>query len=166
MNESRLDYCSAVYEWLPICRLKCLDRVLRTSARLVGRILKFCRVSAYMRDVLHWLPTRSALSTASLHWFGVAWRVWHHPISGNSVAPLLLLSVVSHCTLLCSRKLLVPRTRTVIRQRRAFSVAGPTSWNGIPVALRLTPVAHSALFLSGFKTTLFDRGGWAGSAPE
>jgi len=37
--------------------------------------------------------------------------------------------------------------------------------NGLPVALRLTPVAHSALFLSGLKTTLFDRG-WAGSVPE
>ena len=60
-------------------------------------------------------------------------------------------------------QLLVPRTRTVIRQRRAFSVASPTAWNGLPVAL--TPVAHSALFLSGLKTTLFDRG-WAGSTPE
>src|SRR6218665_3513969 len=58
-----------------------------------------------------------------------------------------------------------PRTRTAIRQRRAFSVAGHPAWNGLPVALRLTPVAHLALFLSSLKTTLFDRG-WAGSAPE
>src|SRR6218665_397412 len=62
-------------------------------------------------------------------------------------------------------ELLVPRSRTVIRKRRAFSVAGPTAWNGLPVALRLTPVAHSALFLSDLKTTLFNRG-WAVSAPE
>src|SRR6218665_1411820 len=38
---SHLDYCSAIYEGLPICRLKCLDRVLRTAAHLVGRIPKF-----------------------------------------------------------------------------------------------------------------------------
>src|SRR6218665_1456771 len=31
-------------------------RVLRTAARLVGRIPRFGRVSGYMRDVLHWLP--------------------------------------------------------------------------------------------------------------
>ena len=62
-------------------------------------------------------------------------------------------------------KLLVSRTRTVNRQRCAFSVAGPTAWNGLPVALRLMPVTHSALFLSSLKTTLFDRG-WAGSASE
>src|SRR6218665_2796168 len=57
------------------------------------------------------------------------------------------------------------RMRTFIRQRSVFSVAGPTAWNGLPVALRLPPVAHSALFLYSLKTTLFDRG-WAGSAPE
>jgi len=39
------------------------------------------------------------------------------------------------------------------------------SVNGLLVALRLTPVAHSALFLSGHKATLFDRR-WAGSASE
>jgi len=67
-------------------------------------------------------------------------------------------------------ELLVPRKRTVrpmsvIRQRRALSVAGPTAWNGLLIALLLTPVDHSVLFLSGLKTTLFDRG-WAGSAHE
>src|SRR6218665_205164 len=72
---------------------------------------------------------------------------------------------LSNLTSSAQAELLVPRTRTVIRQRRAFSVAGQTAWNGLPVALRLTPEAHSALFLSGLRTTLFDRG-WAGSAPE
>src|SRR6218665_2486959 len=48
-------------------------------------------------------PTHSALSTASLRWFGVAWRDRPHPISGNFVAPLLLFSVVSHYALLPRR---------------------------------------------------------------
>src|SRR6218665_1071099 len=78
---SRLDYCSTVYEGLPICLLKCLDRVLRTAARLVGCIPKFGRVSAYMRDVLHWLPypQRIVYRIAALV---RRWEVWHHPISG------------------------------------------------------------------------------------
>jgi len=64
------------------------------------------------------------------------------------------------------RPLVVPTV--AIKRRRPISlrssaqaellVAGPTAWNGFPVALRLTPVTHSALFLSGLKTTLFDRG--------
>src|SRR6218665_2017305 len=111
-------------------------------------------------------PTHSALSTASLRWFGVAY------IEG--LAPSYLRELCCSTVTIQRRislrssaqaEFLVPRTRTVIRQRRAFSVAGPTAWNGLPVALRLTPVAHSALFLSSLKTTLFDRG-WAGSAPE
>ena len=36
-------------------------------------------------------------------------------------------------------ELLVPRTRTVIRQHHAYSVAGPTAGNGLLVALRLMP---------------------------
>ena len=44
------------------------------------------------------------------------------------------------------RKLLVPRSRTVIRQRRAFSVAGPKAWNGLPVVLRLMPGAPRLYF--------------------
>src|SRR6218665_1909647 len=40
---SRLDYCSAIYEGLTTCRLKCLDRVLRTAALLVGLIPRFGR---------------------------------------------------------------------------------------------------------------------------
>src|SRR6218665_790383 len=45
-------------------------------------------------------------------------------------------------------ELRVPRTRTVIRQRQASSLTGPTAWSGVLVALRLTPVTHFALFLS------------------
>jgi len=51
-----------------------------------------------------------------------------------------------------------------IDRARASHKANRSS-NGLPVALRLTPVTHSALFLSSLKTTLFDRG-WAGSGPE
>src|SRR6218665_3834163 len=131
--------------------------VLRTAARLVGRIPRFGGSLDICGMSFTGSPTRSALSTAPLRWFSVSWRDLPHSISGNFVAPLLLFSVVSHYALLPGR--------TVIRQRRAFSVAGPTAWNGLPVALRLTPVAHSALFLSSLKTTLFDRG-WSGSAPE
>src|SRR6218665_867957 len=106
--------------------------------------------------------TRSALSTTSLRWFGVAWKVWHHPISGNSVAPLLLLSVLSHCALLRRRSYYSP---PLLSDSAAPSLwlVGRLEWS--PGCLRLTPVAHSALFLSGLKTTLFDQG-WAGSAPE
>src|SRR6218665_3337893 len=52
----RLDYCSTLYTGLPACRLSCLERVMRSAARLIGKIQKFDHVTRYMLDVLHWLP--------------------------------------------------------------------------------------------------------------
>src|SRR6218665_1948336 len=49
---SRLEYCSSLYIGLPATRLNCLNRVLHSAARLIGRVSKFDHISAYMRDVL------------------------------------------------------------------------------------------------------------------
>ena len=160
---SRLDYCSAIYMYkgLPACLLKCLDRVLRTAARFVGRIHRFGRVSGSMRDVLHWLPYPQRII------YHVAALVRHcteglaSPFLREHCCPTVAIKHRISLRFSAQAELLVPCTRTVTRQRRAFSVAGPTAWKGLPVTLRLLPVAHSALFLSGLKTTLFDRG-WLG----
>src|SRR6218665_368955 len=67
---NRLDYCSSLYAGLPACGLGCLDRVLRSAARLIGGIPKFGHVSKYMLDVLHWLLDEKRISyrIASLVW--------------------------------------------------------------------------------------------------
>src|SRR6218665_1993006 len=57
------------------------------------------------------------------------------------------------------------KRRISLRSSGQAELLVPRTWNGLPVALRLTPMAHSALFLSGLMTTLFARG-LAGSAPE
>ena len=118
-----------------------------------------------MRDVLHWLPYPQRI----VYRISALVRRCMEGLAPSYLQELCCSTVtIQRRISLCSSaqaELLVPRTRTVIRQRRAFSVAGPTAWNGLPVALRLTPLAHSALFLYSLKTTLFDRG-WAGSAPE
>ena len=62
-------------------------------------------------------------------------------------------------------ELIVPRSGTDTRQRRAFSVAVPATWNGLPTTLRQIPVDHSISFLSALKTVMSDRG-WAGSASD
>ena len=118
-----------------------------------------------MRDVLHWLPYPQRIvyriSALVLRCIEGLAPSYLRELCCSTITIQRRISLRSSA----QAELLVPRTRTVIRQRRAFSVAGPTAWNDLPVALRLTPVAHSALFLSSLKTTLFDRG-WAGSAPE
>ena len=59
---NRLDYCSSLYCGLPQIRLHPLEGVLRAAARLVGGVPKFGHISAFMRDVLHWLPVQQRIN--------------------------------------------------------------------------------------------------------
>src|SRR6218665_365754 len=53
---SRIDCCCSLLAGVLFGTLARLDRVLRSAARLVGGLSKFSSITAYMRDVLHWLP--------------------------------------------------------------------------------------------------------------
>ena len=48
----------------------------------------------------------------------------------------------------------VPFARTSTRQTCAFSVVGPSVWNGLPLALRLLPRVHSNAFYSSLKIAI------------
>src|SRR6218665_3593211 len=87
---SRLDCCSSLYIGLPATRLNCLDRVLRSAARLIGRVSKFDHISAYMLDVIHWLPFRQRIE------FRVAVLVWYPNRSGPCVPYRSLLPFHYH----------------------------------------------------------------------
>src|SRR6218665_525203 len=52
---SSIDCCNSLLAGLLLGTLARLDRVLRSAARLVGRLPKFSPITAHMRDV-HWLP--------------------------------------------------------------------------------------------------------------
>src|SRR6218665_1923831 len=60
---------------------------------------------------------------------------------------------------------LVPRARTATRQKRAFSIVGPSVWNDLPSELRSLRRDLSSSFYKLLKTLLFGRA-WAGSASE
>ena len=62
-------------------------------------------------------------------------------------------------------ELLVPRARSALKQRRAFSVTGPSTWNELPLTLRLLPQNNMSPFCKLLKTFLFDRS-WTESASE
>src|SRR6218665_3881151 len=54
-------------------------------------------------------------------------------------------------------ELLVPGARSALKQRRAFSVIGPSTWNELPLTLRLLPQNNMSSFCKLLKTFLFDR---------
>src|SRR6218665_2763733 len=68
---SRLAYFSTLYVGLPAVRLGCPERVIRTAARLIGGIPRTGHVSAYMLDVLHWLPLQQRII---FHIGAMVWR--------------------------------------------------------------------------------------------
>ena len=159
------DYCSSLYFGLPSSRIACLDRVLRSAARLIGQIPKYGHVSSYMLEVLHWLPVCQRIE------YRVAALVLR---CLQGLAPTYLrelcclISVVPGRRLLRSAEkgvLMVPFARTATMQNRAFSVAGPMIWNGLPLELRLHPGSLPETFLTKLKTVLFGRVG-VGSASE
>lgn len=70
--------------------------------------------------------------------------------------------------LLCSAtqgELAVLRLLNATRRRRALSVVGPETRNGLLESLHLTPSISSAMFTLGLKTILVDHN-WAGNASE
>src|SRR6218665_631706 len=159
---NQLDYCSSLCLGLPYVRLRPLDGVLRTAARLIGGVPKFGHIGEFMRDTLLWLPVRQrVLYRVST----IAWRC----ILGVAPAYLSELCVLSSScpgrpSLRSSSRgdYLIPRSYTVTKQNRSFSAAGPSTWNGLPLELRSLPCDFSRSFYSLLKTFLFAQA-WAGS---
>ena len=152
---ARLDYCCTLYAGLPAGRLACLNRVLRSAARLIGRIHKFGHVTSYMLHDLHWLPLHLRIS------YRIVSLVWRSLLG---IAPSYLSALCCPTSAVSDRRslrstdqglLLVPFARSAAKQRRAFSVV----WNGLPAELRLFPRSLVDTFCTHLKT-------WVGSAPE
>src|SRR5688572_21728971 len=81
----RLDYCCSLYAGLPACRLGCLNRVLRSAARLCERIPKCGHVSGYAGCAS--LAPSTAANLVSDHRLGLA--VLAGPSPCLSTRPLL-----------------------------------------------------------------------------
>ena len=72
----------------------------------------------------------------------------NHVIAVSAIVSRQRLRSAQHNTLV------VPRYRLTTYGRRAFSVAGPTAWNSLPVAFR-DPTISDACFRRHSKTVLF-----------
>src|SRR6218665_3500909 len=115
--------------------------------------------------LLHWLPVQQRIH------YRISSIVWHC-VLGNAPSYLLELFILtSACSGLqylrsaSKGDVLVPCARTDTRQKRAFSIVGPSVWNGLPSDLRSLPRDFSSSFYKLLKTLLFGRA-WAGSASE
>src|SRR5678815_5066022 len=118
-----------------------------------------------MRDVLHWLPASQRIS------YRISALVWRC-FTGS--APSYLSDLCRPVSDLASRRalrsstkgqLLVPRARSSVRQRRAFSVVGHLDLERALAYVTLSARNYLPAFFDVLVSFLFGRG-WAGSASE
>src|SRR6218665_2303255 len=118
-----------------------------------------------MRDTLHWLPVRQYIlyRVSAIAWgciLGVAPACLSELFVLSSSCPgRRSLRSASH------GDYLIPRSYTATKQNMAFSAAGSSVWNGLPLELRSLPRDFSSSFYSLLKTFVFARA-WAASASE
>jgi len=152
---TRVDYCNSVLAAVPKRTTDKLQRVLNAAARVVSNTRKFDRgLSQLLHDDLHWLDVPDQVA------FKLTVTV-HRCL--NSRAPNYLLNHVIPVSAIVSRQrlrsaqqntLVVPHYGLTTYGRRAFSVAGPTAWNSLPVAFK-DPTISDVYFRRHFKTVLF-----------
>lgn len=152
---SRLDYCNSLLTGIGVGLLDQLQSVMRVAARLVLRRRKFDKISADIRDRLHWLPIRSRINFK----LGLlVYKCLHGSAPAYLMEMLELKSDVPTLRRLRSTtrgNLVIPRTNTKIFGPRGFAAAGPAFWNTLPDNVRDQTLSPS-VFKQRLKFFLFN----------
>ena len=132
--QSRLDYCNSVLTHLPWSLVQQLQSVLNSAARLIFGLKRFDHIIPALMD-LHWLPYPQRITYKLC-------MIMFKCLRGS--APAYLADYCTSTSLVPGRSALrsaahgdivVPSHRTDWGLR-SFVVAGPSSWNVLPVGLR------------------------------
>ena len=132
---SRLDYCNSVLARLPWSLVQQLQSVLNSAARLIFGLKRFDHITPALMD-LHWLPYPQRITYKLC-------MIMFQCLRGS--APAYLADYCTSTSLVPGRSALrsaahgdivVPSHRTDWGLR-SFAVAGPSSWNALPVDLSL-----------------------------
>ena len=146
---SRFDYCNALLYGISEDLLDKLQLLQHACARFITGKRKFDHISETLKS-LHWLPVRSRIKYKIILW--VFKCITHQ-------APEYLQELIVFRNSKCSTRsskvptLEIPRSRQKYAGDRAFSVAGPTLWNSLPVYLRREE--SIGIFKKKLKTHLF-----------
>ena len=146
---SRLDYCNALYVGINQSSLDRLQLVQNAAARLLTGTRKREHITPVLAN-LHWLPVRYRIQFKVLLFVFKALN--GHPPSYLSN---LLIPKSSARSLRSADQFLLTKRRYNLERSgaRAFAVAAPNLWNGIPLSIRLAPSVEA--FKSRLKTYLY-----------
>ena len=131
---SRLDYCNSVLMHLPRSLVQKLQSVLNSAARLIFGLKRFDHITPALMD-LHWLPYPQRITYKLC-------MIMFKCLRG--AAPANLADYCTSTSLVPGRSALryaahgyiVDPSHRTDWGLRSFAVAGPSSWNALPVSLR------------------------------
>ena len=150
---SRLDYCNALYVNMPDSMMQQLQMLINTAARVISGRGRFCSITDFIRDNLHWLPAKQRVH------FKIATLVYksQHGLTPSYITELIVPSSTVSCRVgqrsASGSTMIVPRHRTKFAER-AFAVAGPSIWNSLPQDICDAPTL--SVFRSRLKKYLFE----------
>jgi len=152
-NISRVDYCNLLLAGAPKSVTDKLQRVMNAAARVVSGMKKYDRGLTHLLlySELHWRVTCKLGVTVYKCLHGQA-----PDYLSELCTPVAQVAERQHLSSPSRHLLVVPRFQLDTYGRRAFAVAGPTTWNLFQNNLR-EPDMQIDCFRHTLKTCLFDQ---------
>jgi len=151
---TRLDYCNSLLAGCTKQMLNKLQRVMNCYARVILGGYSRQHVTPLLCDHLHWLRARERILFKLCI---LVYEAIHGPAPcylNKMCTPVSTVPYLSALHSAARGDLVVPRTRLQLGNW-AFCVAGPVTWNSLPLDIRLAPILST--FKVMLKTHLFSR---------
>jgi len=153
---SRMDYCNSILYGASTVHIQPLQNVFNAAARLILHKGKYDRITAAIRDSLHWLPVQQRIEYKICV---LVYKCLHQaaPIYLSELCiPVATFAGRSHLRSAVKECLVIGYCRTKNYGQRSFSYSGPTLWNSLPLTVR--DLSMSLLqFCARLKTEMFCR---------
>ena len=148
----RLDYCNALFFWLPVRELNRLQSIQNAAARLISgtNIYEYDHITPILKN-LHWLPVKARIDFKILL---ITYKILYGycPIYLNNLIYLLHSSYNLRST--STNLLRQPRYLRKHYGNRILSYSAPWLWNSLPLNIRSATSVE--IFKKLLKTHLFN----------